>query len=57
VSPPTDAFSSHDSLDLALASACQLPAHELALRIEGPDGKLYDQAYIRSECARRRQQT
>ena len=36
VSPPTDSFSSHDSLDHALAAAFLLPAHEEAVRIEGP---------------------
>jgi hypothetical protein len=57
VSPAIESFSSHDSLDHALAAACLVPAHEVALRIEGPDGEVYDQAYISSECARRRQQT
>jgi hypothetical protein len=42
--PPTDSFSSHDSLDHALAAACLLPAHEVAVRIEGPNGEQWDQA-------------
>ena len=49
VSPPTDSFSSHDSLDQALAAAFLLPAHEEAIRIEGPNGEMYDQAYINAE--------
>ena len=58
VSPPTDSFSSHDSLDHALAAAFLLPAHEEAVRIVGPNGEMYDQAYINAERARwRRQQT
>jgi hypothetical protein len=56
VSPATDSFSSHDSLDHALAAACLLPAHEVAVRIEGPNGEQRDQAFINNECARRRQQ-
>src|SRR5215469_1365098 len=52
VSPPTDSFSSHDSLDHALAAAFLLPAHEEAVRIEGPNGEMYDQPYINAERAR-----
>ena len=56
VSPPTVSFSSHDSLDHALAVACSLPAHEVAVRIEGPNGEERDQQFINDECARRRHQ-
>jgi hypothetical protein len=29
---------------------------QTVLRIEAPDGKVYDQAYINADCARRRRQ-
>ena len=58
VSPPTDSSSPHDSFEEAIKRACGLAkvAHQTALRIEGPNGELYHQAYINAECARRRHQ-
>jgi hypothetical protein len=53
---PTDSFSSHDSLDHALAAACSIPAQEVAVRIVGPNGEQHNRAFIHNECARRRQQ-
>jgi hypothetical protein len=58
-SPHAEEFSTHESLEAALTRACGwiMVPHQTALRIEGPNGEQYDQAYISSECARRRQQT
>jgi hypothetical protein len=48
ISPPIESFSPHDSFEEALTTACELAkvAHQTVLRIEGPDGEMYDQAYI-----------
>jgi hypothetical protein len=51
-------YSTHDSFEEALMAACSfaMVPHQTVLRIEGPSGKMYDQAYINAECARRRRQ-
>jgi hypothetical protein len=56
--PPIESSSPHDSLEVALTAACSyaMVPHQTVLRIEGPNGEIYDQAYINAECARRRRQ-
>jgi hypothetical protein len=54
--PPSVTWSSHDSLDSALADACALTPDHTAIRIEGPDGEQHGKDFIEREYRARRKQ-